>query len=106
QARGSRRNNAYYRVDLGARRSRDSSSRHRRRDRGGSMPRHRITQADVAAMAGVSQATVSFVLNDSTPAGVRISEETRQRVLDAVRLTGHSANPVAQRLAGGHNQIL
>ncbi|WP_264031724.1 LacI family DNA-binding transcriptional regulator [Cellulosimicrobium sp. SH8] len=70
------------------------------------MPRHRITQADVAAMAGVSQATVSFVLNDSTPAGVRISEETRQRVLDAIRITGYSANPVAQRLAGGHNQIL
>ncbi len=70
------------------------------------MPRHRITQADVAAMAGVSQATVSFVLNDSTPAGVRISEETRQRVLDAIRITGYSANPVAQRLAGGRNQIL
>ncbi|WP_265522648.1 LacI family DNA-binding transcriptional regulator [Oerskovia flava] len=70
------------------------------------MPRHRITQADVAAMAGVSQATVSFVLNDSTPAGVRISEETRLRVLDAIRITGYSANPVAQRLAGGRNQIL
>lgn len=70
------------------------------------MPRHRTTQADVAAMAGVSQATVSFVLNDSTPAGVRISAETRQRVLDAIRITGYSANPVAQRLARGHNQII
>ncbi|MFD2026105.1 LacI family DNA-binding transcriptional regulator [Promicromonospora aerolata] len=65
------------------------------------MPRRRITQTDVAAMAGVSQATVSFVLNGSTPAGVRISEETRQRVLDAIRITGYTANPAAQRLAGG-----
>jgi DNA-binding LacI/PurR family transcriptional regulator len=70
------------------------------------MPRRRITQADVAAMAGVSQATVSFVLNDSTPSGVRISDETRQRVLDAIRITGYSANPAAQRLAGGLTQIL
>lgn len=70
------------------------------------MPRRRITQVDVAAIAGVSQATVSFVLNDSTPAGVRISEETRQRVLDAIRITGYSANPAAQRLAGGLTQIL
>lgn len=70
------------------------------------MPRHRFTQADVAAMAGVSQSTVSFVLNGSAPAGVRISEETRTRVLDAIRITGYSANPVAQRLAGGRNKIL
>lgn len=70
------------------------------------MPRHRFTQADVAAMAGVSQSTVSFVLNGNAPAGVRISEETRKRVLDAIRITGYSANPVAQRLAGGRNQII
>ena len=70
------------------------------------MPQHRVTQTDVAALAGVSQATVSFVLSGRTPSGVRISEETRQRVLDAIRITGYSANPVAQRLAGGHNQIL
>lgn len=70
------------------------------------MPRHRFTQADVAAIAGVSQSTVSFVLNGNTPAGVRISDETRTRVLDAIRITGYSANPVAQRLAGGRNQIL
>ncbi len=70
------------------------------------MPRRRVTQADVAALAGVSQTTVSFVLSGRTPAGVRISEDTRKRVLDAIHITGYSANPVAQRLAGGHNQIL
>ncbi len=70
------------------------------------MPRRRVTQADVAAMARVSQSTVSFVLNGNAPSGVRISEETRHRVLDAIRITGYSANPIAQRLAGGRNQIL
>lgn len=29
-----------------------------------------------------------------------------QRVLDAISRTGHSANPVAQRLAKGRNQIV
>ncbi len=70
------------------------------------MPRHRSTQADVAALAGVSQTTVSIVLNGRTPAGVRISDDTRSRVLEALRITGYSANPVAQRLAGGRNQLL
>ncbi|GAB3817745.1 LacI family DNA-binding transcriptional regulator [Tessaracoccus terricola] len=70
------------------------------------MPRHRFTQADVAAIAGVSQSTVSFVLNGSTPSGVRISEETRTKVQEAIRITGYSANPVARRLAGGRNQIV
>lgn len=70
------------------------------------MVRHRVTQADVAALAGVSQPTVSFVLNGNAPSGVRISEETRSRVLEAIRITGYSANPVAQRLAGGRTQIL
>lgn len=70
------------------------------------MPRHRSTQADVAAMAGVSQSTVSFVLNGNAPQSVRIPEETRNRVLDAIRITGYSANPVAQRLAGGRNQMI
>lgn len=70
------------------------------------MPRHRFTQADVAEMAGVSQSTVSFVLNGSAPDGVRISEETRTRVIEAIRITGYSANPVAKRLAGGRNQII
>lgn len=64
----------------------------------------RVTQAEVARLAGVSQATVSHVLSGSTE--VRIGEETRQRVLDVVRRTGYTANPVAQRLAGGRNRII
>ncbi len=43
----------------------------------------RITMKDVALKAGVSQSTVSFVLNGQED--MRISSETRKRVLDAVR---------------------
>jgi LacI family transcriptional regulator len=67
------------------------------------MAAKRATQADVARMAGVSQATVSLVLNAEPD---RVGAETRQRVLDAISKTGYSANPVAQRLARGRNQIV
>jgi DNA-binding LacI/PurR family transcriptional regulator len=67
------------------------------------MTSRRVTQADVARVAKVSQATVSLALNGDSG---RISAETRQRVLDAISRTGYSANPVAQRLAGGRNQII
>ncbi|HEY0696653.1 MAG TPA: LacI family DNA-binding transcriptional regulator, partial [Micromonospora sp.] len=36
----------------------------------------------------------------------RVGEQTRQRVLDAIRLTGYVANPAAQRLAGGRTRIV
>ena len=36
----------------------------------------RVTQRDIARMTGVSQATVSLVLNDS--GAVRIAQETRK----------------------------
>ena len=45
----------------------------------------RPTQADVARLAGVSRATVSYVINNRTDGNVRISEETRRRVPDVTR---------------------
>lgn len=44
---------------------------------------NRVTAQDVALLAGVSQSTVVFALHDIP--GVRISMETRRRVLDAAR---------------------
>lgn len=65
----------------------------------------RPTQADIARIAGVSQATVSLVLNDRAEVtGIPLA--TRQRVADAIRRLGYVANPVARTLAGGLNQIL
>ncbi|WP_433721299.1 LacI family DNA-binding transcriptional regulator [Actinoplanes sp. CA-051413] len=65
-----------------------------------------MTQQDIARMTGVSQATVSLVLNGRDDADVRIAPETRERVLQAIRSTGYVADPIARRLAARHNRIL
>lgn len=63
----------------------------------------RVTSADVAAAAGVSRATVSYVLN-----GVhdRISEQTRARVYDAAERLGYVPNAVASALRAGRTEIV
>ncbi|UVJ39963.1 LacI family DNA-binding transcriptional regulator [Arthrobacter sp. CJ23] len=57
------------------------------------------TMHDVAAAAGVSQATVSLVLNDA--GGARFSEETRQRVHQAAVQLGYRTNAHAKVLRDG-----
>jgi DNA-binding LacI/PurR family transcriptional regulator len=59
----------------------------------------RATSSDVAARAGVSRTTVSFVLNDRANTG--IAEETRERVLRAAKELGYHAHGPARALAGG-----
>ena len=49
----------------------------------------RVTMKDIAVHAGVSQSTVSFVLNGQE--GMRISDETRKRVMDAASELGYRA---------------
>jgi len=49
--------------------------------------RSRVTMKDIALRAGVSQSTVSFVLNGVED--MRISRETRRRVLEAVEELGY-----------------
>ncbi|MET7670700.1 LacI family DNA-binding transcriptional regulator [Micromonospora luteifusca] len=71
-----------------------------------STPPRRVTQRDIARMAGVSQATVSLVLNNRTDAEVRIAPETRDRVLRVIAETGYAADPVARRLASRFNRII
>lgn len=66
----------------------------------------RVTQQDIARMTGVSQATVSLVLNGRGDGDVRIAAETRDRVLQAIRTTGYVADPIARRLASQRNRIL
>jgi len=67
------------------------------------MPK-RPTSADVAAEAGVSRTTVSFVLNER--AGVKIPDETRQRVLAAAARLDYHPNSVARQLAGGASRAV
>ncbi|WP_371404371.1 LacI family transcriptional regulator [Kribbella sp. NBC_00662] len=66
----------------------------------------RATQADVAKHAGVSPAIVSAVVNRRQYGNIRISERTRQRVLESVRTLGYSPNIAARNLAGGTNRLL
>ena len=54
----------------------------------------RVRIVDVARVAGVSAQTVSNVMNDR----VGFSEDTRRRVLDAVRETGYRPNRAARHL--------
>jgi len=56
----------------------------------------RVTQADVARHANVSQSLVSYVINDN--AAISIPEETRQRILDAMEELGYVPNITARRL--------
>lgn len=69
-------------------------------------PNKRLTQKDIAQLAGVSQATVSFVLNGAPSSQARIPQETRERVEKVIRDTGYVADPVARRMVKGLNRIL
>lgn len=60
------------------------------------------TLKEVAEKAGVSAATVSYVLNDSR----KVRPETEQRVLWAARALGYLPNAAARTLAGGRASIV
>jgi DNA-binding LacI/PurR family transcriptional regulator len=64
----------------------------------------RPTTADVARLASVSTATVSYVLNNAQ--GRRISPETRDAVHRAARLLGYRPNLAARNLARGKSGVV
>lgn len=69
------------------------------------MPRvSRVTGQDVAERAGVSRATVSYVLNDA--AGQPISAETRARVLAAAAELGYTPHAAARQLRTGVSDLI
>lgn len=70
------------------------------------MTRKRPRIADVAKLAGVSEGTVSVVLNNRVGENVRVSTEKQALIWEAVRKLGYVANPMAQSLAGGQNHII
>lgn len=63
----------------------------------------RATRTDVARLAGVSTAVVSYVVNDG-PRGV--SEKTRERVLRAIRELNYRPNPNARALKTGSTGLI
>ena len=60
------------------------------------------TQLDVAEYAKVSYMTVSRVINNSSS----VKEETRERVLEAIRVLNYHPNAAAQALAGGRTSTI
>lgn len=65
----------------------------------------KVTMRDVARLAGVSQSTVSRVLNGSD-SGISIGEDTRQRVLDAIKSLGYYPNLYAGTLRGQKTRMI
>ena len=65
----------------------------------------RPTSSDVAAEAGVSRATVSYVLNGAD-AKHRITPATRDRVLQVAERLGYERNAVALALRAGRTEIV
>jgi len=71
----------------------------------GASPAKRPTSRDVAAAAGVSRATVSYVLNGAD-AKHRITPATRDRVLEVAQRLGYEPNAVALALRAGRTEIV
>lgn len=64
----------------------------------------RVTSADVARLAGVSRATVSYVLNDSPRQ--TISAGTRSRVRAAAARLGYAPSAAARTLRTGRSDVV
>ncbi|MGZ4398683.1 MAG: LacI family DNA-binding transcriptional regulator, partial [Gaiellaceae bacterium] len=64
--------------------------------------RRAAVMADVAKLAGVSHQTVSRVINESE----HVREETRARVLAAMRMLDYRPNSVARALATGRSKTV
>ena len=64
----------------------------------------KVTIKDVARKAGVSVATVSYVVNNRTD--MRISDETRKKVLQIINLLNYTPNQSAKALATNRNHMI
>jgi DNA-binding LacI/PurR family transcriptional regulator len=83
--------------------AKSENGEHRRGSAAGARMR-RTTAADVARHAGLSRATVSYVLNN-TPHQV-IPERTRQRVLAAAAELGYTPSAAARALSSGRSDVV
>lgn len=61
----------------------------------------KATMTDIARLAGVSQATVSFVLGDGKNTKIKISAATQERVINAARQLNYRPNEAAVALVTG-----
>jgi len=63
-----------------------------------------VTMRDIAQVAGVSVATVSYVVNDK--AGARVGADARDRVRNAIAELGYRPNALAKTLVSGHSKFI
>lgn len=82
------------------------SARRRTAERRPSDPRKPVTMIDVAIEAGVSQSTVSRILNDDSSGAIAVSERTRDRVKRIADELGYSPHPIARALRGAPTMLL
>lgn len=68
------------------------------------MARNNVTIKDVAREAGVSIATVSYVINNRTD--VKLKDETRKKVLQVINLLGYTPNQAAKALVANRKSLL
>ncbi len=68
------------------------------------MVRKKVTLRDIANEAGVSVATVSYVLNDRPDQ--KISEAKRKKILQLANLYRYVKNPSASSLASGRHNVI
>ncbi|HET7724777.1 MAG TPA: LacI family DNA-binding transcriptional regulator [Propionibacteriaceae bacterium] len=68
------------------------------------MTKPRSTSTDIARRAGVSRATVSYVLNGRTDQS--ISDATRERVLQAARELNYVPNAASRALRAGESRLV
>ncbi len=65
-----------------------------------------VTMSDIAERAGTSVAAVSVTLNGAKSKTLRVSPETRQRIVSAASELGYRRNPVAGALATGRSMAI
>ena len=63
----------------------------------------KVTRNDVAKLAGTSSAVVSYVINNGPKP---VSEKTRKKVLEAIKITGYQPNNIARALVSGKSRCL
>jgi len=65
-----------------------------------------VTMNEIAARAGTTPGVVSVTLNGAKSKTVRVSAETRKRIMHAAEELGYRCNPFASALATGRSRIL
>ncbi len=65
-----------------------------------------LTMSDIASQAGVSRTAVSHVLSGQKTESIRISEMTRQRILDVAADLGYRPNQLARSVASGKSRMI